>query len=1041
MVLSTSALFAQSQNVKGVVTDKSGPIVGATIMQKDLTNATVTDYDGNYIIKASEGDTLIYGFMGYDSKEVVFTGSNTTIDVELVSNTLDIDEVVVTAIGIKQQKKKIGYTTQQVDGEVLNAVPNLNVGAALSGQVAGLLVTNPTGIFQAPSFSLRGSTPLIVLDGVPIESDLYDVSSENIESVNVLKGTAASALYGSRGKNGAILITSKTAKKEGLEVTFTTNSMVTAGYAVFPETQSTYGSGSNGAYAFWDGADGGISDGDMTWGPKLNVGTKYAQWNSPIRNKITGETIDWWGDVTGTQYDDQSKYERVPIDWVSHDNLNDFMETGFITSNTFSIAYKGEKARYNVTGQYAYQKGQVPSTSLHSGGINFTSTFDLAKNLQLDANLSNNIVSSPNYPRYGYGPKNHMYTIVVWMGDDVNGQELQEHMYVQGQEGYRQANYNYAWYNNPYFAAEELQQSETRDVINGQLRLNYQPSPEFNIQGRTSVRKINTVGEMSVPMSYMNYGDSRSGDYKVSNTSQTNFDADILATWTKGLTSDILLTINGGASTFLYDYQYDYTSTDGLIVPFVYSINNTAGPVLTSNTRTQEATRSIYGSANIDFSDAVFLTVTGRNDWSSTLAEGQNSYFYPSVSLSTMVSEYLELPSFMDYLKVYGSWAVVSTDLSAYSINSVYTKGTSYGSLSSVDYSSSLVNYYILPEQTTSYEAGFSTSFLRNRLSLNATYYHTIDENQILNLSVSEASGFTSRKVNGNQYTTDGIELMINYQVMDKSSFKWNMGVNLSHDVTKLTAIYGDASSYGNYSIGERVDNFYGSQWMKSADGDVILDANGMAIKDSYNQNLGHTDPDLRFGIQNNFKYNKFSFAVDIDGAVGGVVYSVLSEKLWWGGKHPESVTYRDAQYASGEYVYVPEGVVVTGGELVRDTDGNVISDTRTYKENTTAVDWQSWCQTYPYNAYVSTDENSTFANVFSRSYIKLRRVSVSYDFTDMLPANHPIKSLTGTLFGNNLAILKAVPFIDPDYVGDSYDSGANDPTARYIGFGLNVKF
>ena len=395
MLLCTSLAFAQSVKVTGTVTDKMGAVIGATIMVKNSSNGTVTDIDGRYSIEVPKKNaTLLFSFVGYSTveKEV---GNNTVINVELSDDIQAIDEVVVTAIGIKQQKKKIGYTTQQINSEVLNATPSLNVGSALSGQVAGLLVANPTGIFQAPSFKLRGNAPLVVLDGVPVETDFFDISSENIESVNVLKGTAASALYGSRGKNGAILITSKTAKKEGLEINFSTNNMITAGFAVLPETQHQYGSGSNGKYEFWDGADGGISDGDMTWGPKLNVGTKVAQWNSPIRDKVTGKEIPWWGDVKGTQYDDKSRYERVPIDWVSHDNLKDFLQTGLVTNNNISIAYKGEKARYFVTGQYAYQKGQVPSTEMHSGGINFNSTFDLAKNLQLDANLAYNKIVAP----------------------------------------------------------------------------------------------------------------------------------------------------------------------------------------------------------------------------------------------------------------------------------------------------------------------------------------------------------------------------------------------------------------------------------------------------------------------------------------------------------------------------------------------------------------------------------------------------------------------------------------------------------------------
>jgi len=1041
MFLCTSLAFAQTIKVTGTVTDKMGPVIGATIMVKNSTNGTVTDIDGRYRLEASIGDILTFSFVGYNTVEKEVKSNNPMINVELTDDVQAIDEVVVTAIGIKQQKKKIGYTTQQINSDVLNATPSLNVGSALSGQVAGLLVANPTGIFQAPSFKLRGNTPLIVLDGVPVETDFFDISSENIESVNVLKGTAASALYGSRGKNGAILITSKTAKKEGLEINFSTNNMITAGFAVLPETQHQYGSGSNGKYEFWDGADGGISDGDMTWGPKLNVGTKVAQWNSPIRDKVTGKEIPWWGDVKGTQYDDKSRYERVPIDWVSHDNLKDFLQTGLVTNNNISIAYKGEKARYFVTGQYAYQKGQVPSTQMHSGGVNFNSTFNLAQNLQLDANLAYNKVVSPSYPRYGYGPKNHMYTIVVWMGDDVNGKELRKHKYVPGQEGYRQASYNYAWYNNPYFAAEELQQSENRDVVNGQLRLNYQLLPNLNIQGRAALRQKTILQEMKVPKTYMNYGDSREGDYKVWNDHQTNVDADVLATYTQDLTPDILFTLNAGSSVFYRNYRQEYQSTDGLIVPFVYSIKNTQGPSITDANRNEKSIRSIYGSVNLDLYKYAYLTLTGRNDWSSTLAKGSNSYFYPSVAISTMVSEYVKLPTFMDYLKMYGSWAVVSTDLSPYQIISTYTKDTNYGSNPSISYPSSLVNYYIKPQKTTSWEAGLSTSFFRNRLSFDLTYYHTIDENQIIDLNISNASGFTSRKVNGNQYTTNGWEIMANVQAIQNRDFQWEFALNWSKSVKKLTEIYGGQKKFGDLKVGDRADAFYGSQWQKSADGELILDENGMPTKDAYKQYLGHLDPNFRMGMQNTFRYKDFTLSVDLDGAYKGVIYSVLSEKLWWGGKHPESVEYRDAQYAAGHPVYVPNGVVVTGGELKRDIDGNVISDTRTYRRNTTAVDWQQWCQNYPYQAYVSSKENAKFANVFDRSYIKLRRVALTYNFTKLLSKQSPVKGLTATVFGNNLAVWKKVPFVDPDYTGDSNDGGANDPTARYIGMGVNIKF
>ena len=1034
-LLFAQAAFAQNL-IKGVVKDTKGDgIPGVSVSVANTKKATVTDFDGKYSISAAADATLSFTYLGYIAQNVSVAGK-TQIDVTLQEDSKTLGEVVVTAIGIKQQKKKLGYATQEVKTDVLSESKTMNIGNALTGQVAGLTVNNPTGMFQSPSFSLRGKNPLIVIDGIPVETDFFDVSGDNIANINVLKGTTASALYGSRGKNGAILITTKNAEKDGLEININTNNMVTAGFTVFPETQTEYGNGSNGKYEFWDGEDGGISDGDMIWGPKFQPGVKIAQWNSPIRNKQTGETIQWYGNVKGTIYDDKSKYERVPIDWTRHDNLNDFLRPGVVTNNDFSVAYKSAKAQFYASGKYSFQRGQVPNTSLTTGGMNFNSSFNLASNLQLDATLSYNKVSSPNYPRYGYGPKNHMYTILIWMGDDVNGKDLRDHMYVPGMEGYRQANYNYAWYNNPYFASEELTQATDRNVLSGQAKLRWQVMPGLSLQARASGREKKSFDNMKSPKSYMNYGDSRNGDYKMWNNSQMNVDLDFLASYNKEISKDLNFTFNAGASTFNRDIQQEYASSDGLIVPFVYSLNNTQGPVQATNYLEEKSIRSVYGSANFDLFNAVYLNVTGRNDWSSTLAKENRSYFYPSASLSTMVSDYIKMPKALDYLKLYTSWAVVSADLSPYSIASTYTKDVTYGSTPSVTYPNGIINPNIKPDKSTSYEVGLSTSLVK-KVGLEFTYYNVTDENQIIDLSTSEGSGFKTRKVNGNKYKTQGLEIVANYNAVKHTDFSWDIAANWSTSVKKLTEIYNNQAKFGDLKLNERADSFYGTVWQKSATGEVILDANtGLPTRDNFNVNLGHSDPSWRLGLQNKFMIKGFDVNIDIDGAWGGVMRSVTIEKMWWGGKHPSSVEFRDPEYAAGKAIYVPEGVVITGGELKRDVNGNVLSDTRTYKKNTTAVNWQTWSQIYPYQARVTEEENKKFANVFDRSFFKLRRISVGYDLAKVIKMGG-LKSVHVSAYSYNPLMWKKMPLLDPDY-GD--DNNLQDPSARFIGLSLSVK-
>ena len=1035
-----SSLNAWAQNIKvtGVVTDKEGTLIGATVTVKGNSGTgTVTDLDGRYEINVPADGTLVYSYIGYNTVEKPVKGQK-VINVQMTDEIQAIDEVVVTAIGIKQQKKKIGYTTQQVNTEALDQPGTVNVGNALSGQVAGLTVNNPTGIFQAPTFTLRGKTPLMVIDGVPVESDLFDVSPENIQSINVLKGTAAAALYGSRGKDGAILITTKLADKEGLTVKAGLSSMVTAGFTVFPETQTEFGSGSNGQYAFWDGADGGISDGDMTWGPRFE-GQKIAQWNSPIRNKETGEVIPWWGDVSGTIYDDQSKYERVPITWEAHDNLKDFLQTGIITKATFSVASKSKKANYNFNGDFSHQKGQVPNTAVYTGGLNFNSMYNLSDAVTLSANLSYNKVYSPNYPRYGYGPKNHMYTILLWMGNDVNGKELAAHHWRPDAEGERQANYNYAWYNNPYFATYELTQVHDRNVTNGQVKLNWDIMPGLSIQGRAAGRLEDTFEDMKSPKSYMNYGDSRNGDYKTWNTDQLDINTDVLVTYTRAFNKNFALTVNAGSSLYYRQIRSEYQATDGLIVPGVYNMGNSLNPVSATNSMNEKAIESVYGSVNLDLFDGVYLTLTGRNDWSSTIIKGNNSYFYPSVSLSAMLDQYISLPSWMDYLKINGAWAQVSSDLDPYSLYATYSKGILYGSTPSVTYQSDLLNANILPQKTTSYEIGLSTSFLRNRLGLDVTYYHMIDKNSIIQLPISVASGFNNRYVNGNTYTTNGAELIITATPIQSKKFTWNLSTNWSTNIRKLTEIYGGQEKYGDLKLGDRADAMYATEWEKTPDGRLILDSNGMPTQSAFKSYIGNQDPDVRFGLQNTFKFDHFTVNVDMDGAIGGTLISTTTQKMWWGGKHPKSTMYRQEEYENGgKPIYVPEGVNIVSGEVTYDVNGNIISDTRVYKKNETAVNIQTWAQNYPYRAVVRTSESELFANTFSRSFLKLRRVAASYDFSHLIHSNS-IKGLEVTLYGNNLAVLKKTPYLDPDF--GASDSDLQDPSARYIGVSANITF
>lgn len=1045
LFFTVSNLLAQNStsSIKGVIHDAETPLPGATILIKNTQKGTTTDFDGVFeITNVKPGNyELLVTFIGYDNKSItVNVTSGEVLNLGIINlnpSSESLDEVVVTALGIKRQEKKIGYSTQKMDVSIIEDINAPNTASLFTGQVAGLTISNPTGLFQSANIKLRGGNPIIVIDGIIVDTDFYDLSPNDIGAINVLKGQTAAALYGSRGKDGAILITTKNAKIEGLEISVNHSSMISAGFTVFPETQTEYGNGSNGKYEFWDGKDGGISDGDMIWGPKFEPGVLVPQWNSPILDNVTGETIPWWGDVQGTQYDDKSRYSRVATPWEYHNNLEDFLGTGYISSTDFAIQQKNEKGSLRLTANYKYQKGRVPNTSIKMGGITFKSSTNLSDKLVLDTKLAYNKVYSPNYPRHGYGPKNHMYTILIWMGDDVDGNDLRDHMYIPGQEGYRQANFNYAWYNNVYFAANELNQEYDANLINTQMRLNYKFNDNFNIQLRGSAVLEDVFEDRETPKTYLNYGDSRDGDYKTWNNRDLTVDYDVLVHYNKNINKNFVVDVNAGASTFYNKYHQEYNATDGLIVPFNYSLNNTKGNVNASTYLREEATESVYATLGIDLFDAVFLNFTGRNDWNSTLPKENRSYFYPSASISTLVSNLITMPKAINYLKVKASWAKVSGALDPYQISSYYNKNGSFDGQTRLDYPNSLINPNIEPESKSTFEIGFSTGLLSNRLGLDFTYYNELSSNQIIDLPVSVASGYEDKKVNGNEYTREGFEIVLNASPYKSKNFTWDILANWSSSVKKLTAIYDDAQNIGNYQLNDRVDSYFARVWEKSADRRLIINDNGLPIRSNYESNMGHTDPNWRLGLQNTFRFDNFTIGVGIDGVWGGIIRSRTVEKMWWGGKHPNSTEYRDAEYAAGTPVYVPNGVNVLSGEVVHDVFGNVLSDTRTYQENTTAVNWQSWSQTYPYRAAILDTDDKKFANIFDRSFFKLRSVSIKYDFTEKINVK-AIKSLSATLSGYNLLVWKKADIIDPDF---GNDDNLQDPSTRWIGLGINMKF
>ena len=1025
VVAADNALSSQStqqaKTITGKVVDVAGePIIGASVLVKGSSTGSVTDIDGKFSVEAPVGSTLVVSFVGYATEEVK-VGAASDYTVTLKDDTQSLSEVVVTAMGIKKEKKALGYSVSDINSKELMKNKQTNVVNSLAGKIPGVNITQAGGAAGAGSnIVIRGGNsasesrdnqPLFVVDGIIYDNStvntgnsgtdgmtktattfsnrVMDINPEDIESMSVLKGAAAAALYGSRAANGVIIITTKKGEEGAVRVNV--SSKYTYSWAnKLPEVQKQYGRGEyNTSGAFID------------------------------------KTMDSWGDR---------------IDGMAYDNIEDFFQGSSVWDNSVSVSGGSKNGSFYLSGSNYHQSGIIPTTGYDKTTFRFNGEQKYGI-LTVGANVSYSQASTDktltSAGLYGQGGNGAMTAVYGWPVDDQMSRYLNDdgskYRILEGLQDLEDDVENPYWILNKNTLTDET--SRFTGAVNASLKL----TDWWDVSARAGIDKYTTSSNTlrrpggAVKQIYQN-GYMSKGDVNyqyittnvMSNFHKTfgDFDLNLLV----GTTTEATKITNNTR------WGYNFV-TEGL-----YSFNN----IIKANQYFKESTVrkrmvGLYGEFRASYKNLVYLTVTGRNDWSSTIIKGNNSYFYPSVSLSAMLDQYISLPFWMDYLKINGAWAQVSSDLDPYSLYATYSKGILYGSTPSVTYQSDLLNANILPQKTTSYEIGLSTSFLRNRLGLDVTYYHMIDKNSIIQLPISVASGFNNRYVNGNTYTTNGAELIITATPIQSKKFTWNLSTNWSTNIRKLTEIYGGQEKYGDLKLGDRADAMYATEWEKTPDGQLILDSNGMPTQSAFKSYIGNQDPDVRFGLQNTFKFDHFTVNVDMDGAIGGTLISTTTQKMWWGGKHPKSTMYRQEEYENGgKPIYVPEGVNIVSGEVTYDVNGNIISDTRVYKKNETAVNIQTWAQNYPYRAVVRTSESELFANTFSRSFLKLRRVAVSYDFSHLIHSNS-IKGLEVTLYGNNLAVLKKTPYLDPDF--GASDSDLQDPSARYIGVSANITF
>lgn len=1073
LCLSIGASYAQS-TVSGKIKsgEDSSPIPGVNILLKGTTQGTISDADGNFSIEVPNNEsTLVFSFVGYLTQEIPLAGRS-TVEVNLMTDARQLSEVVVTALGIEKNKSQLGYAVQEVKGEDLVKARDANPMNNLAGKVAGLTVAASPELLGQPNLLLRGRSPLFVVDGVPIQSDTWNISPDDIESYTVLKGPAASALYGSRGQNGAIQITTKRGTKDrrGFSVEFNSSNTVENGFLAIPKVQDEYGPGDHGRYAFADGRGAGLYDSDYDiWGPKFE-GQLIPQYDGEVdpNNEYTTTLAN------GATFKGNIK----PTPWLARgkDNLTRFLRPGFLTTNNIAVSSVGEHHDLRFSTTYTYQQGIVPNTQLNSNNFNIAAGIDLSPKVRFESNINYNHQYTDNVPDVQYGPNSLIYNMIIWGGSDWDVDDMKNY-WQKGKDGIQQIYPDYTRYNNPWFTAKEWLRDHRKSDVYGYMTLKWQMADGLELSGRTQINSYDVFRSEKFPYSATSYGrEQAKGDYREDKRTLFENNTDFMLTFSKDVTTDFKMKASLGGNLRTFSYRSNYTMTDYLNVPGWYNFGNSLNPVRSYNFYAPMQVLSGYGYADFSFRNFLNLSVTGRIDKHSTLPVKNNAYFYPSISLSSVFSEVMELPSVFSYLKLRGSYANVGSALTSPTIgpipsvnltgNSlrygsvyqspydgptyinapVYSTSLLYNNQPAAFYTNTITNPDLQPSFSSSWEAGIETKFFGNRVGLDVTYFESLDGPGIYNLPISEAAGYTNALVNGIKTKRKGWEVVVNANpIKNREGLNWDVMVNWSTYREYLDEIYGGVQDLDAFrQVGERIDQFWGIGLVKTPDGKIVNTTDGRPLPlTSLNGNarrfMGYTNPDWVWGINNRFSYKQFSFSFQFDGRVGGVINNFIQQQTFRGGRHIETVQGEMGVARYQDYLgvksWVGPGVVVTSGTPVVDREGNITNmNELTFADNTTPTFLQDWI-----SRYYNTNES----NIMSRSFAKLREVVISYNLpTNMLDRTF-MKRASISFIGRNLLYFAEKKDIDVEQYA-SYTqagSGLQTPTLKRYGVNLNITF
>jgi len=996
-------------------------------------------------------------------------------EAKMDTDTTRVGEVVVTALGIKKEKKKLGFAVSEIQGASLVKARETNVVDNMVGKVAGLTIGQSAELLGTSQIVLRGSdirrgqAVLFVVDGIPINSDAYNLSPDDIEKVSVLMGPAAAALYGYRGQNGAIVITTKKGSKGGVTVDINTSTIMENGFLTIPKVQDKYGPGDHGNYSFVDGLGGGDNDGDYdVWGPALN-GQLIAQYDSPV-DPVTGK--------------------RIPTPFVARgaNNLQRFLQPGLLNTNNFSIASSTDKMDVRFSFSNLNQRGIVPNTGLSSNTFNISNTIRFSDRFRMNATVNYNRQATDNINDVVYGPNSLIYNIVIWQGadwdvmsDDIRG------IWQPGKEGVQSIHSEYKRYQNPWFVAYKWLRGHYKNDLYGYTSFDWDITKDLNLMVRTSATTYDVLRTEKMPFSAHPYGrEENRGDYREDRRAMFEINNEFLFNYNKKVAGlDVHASVGGNRRDF--NYNSSWATTDYLNVPEVYNFANSANPVRVFNFNSKMAVNSLYALADIG-SKYLFVNLGARMDQLSTMPAGNNSFVYPSASLSFLPTElFTGLKSKnLSFWKLRASFAQVKGGLTSPTISQagntlgygsnynspydgpayvnagIYNTPLLYNGKPSANFTNVLPNASLAPFQRTDFEFGTEARVLNNRLGIEATYYVYNDGPGIFSRTISEATGYTNQVVNGIETQRKGWEVSFKGDVIKarkKGGLSWNSMLNLSRYREYLTAVYGDVDQIAaNYfvsdnssnrflKVGDRIDALYTSGFARTPEGQIINDAGGRPIVLPKGQFQGYTLPDLVLGFYNQFTVKNFTIGLQFDGRIGGLIVNQIQRQTFRGGRHIETVqeNLKDANGVSmasareadtrGEKTWLGDGVQVSSGSIQYDpVTGEIVNyGDLAFKTNETKTYLQDYISRY-YGQYE--------ANIMKKDYMKLRELTVTYNIpTDKM--GKTFKAASISLVGRNLLYFaKGLDDLDMDqFPGMTGYSALQSPTMRRYGININLTF